>query len=590
VSPTLRTTISWRELSPEKARECDVVQLLAGLRRLSALITLARVNILLAVDRFRHDADFTAQVQSYLAGNFLAGDVLVLLKQRFGSERLDVRPIFHSQQVLFLARCVAIHCPEDAGALTEEDAEARKILGKCLLLISDLLIPPKIAADLRNKAMPRLKQSTLLALSMASGLEVNNPPDLVSSLVRSDALFGDILNRTSSELNLTVTFKERMGLDIAEYLDFNIGVLVNYLTRHPRELMENADINFLNLRTFFAAATRGSVESFWRMELGQVAEYREELIADTKLAPYHNFTPFRKRPLFQTSDNTCVVLHPCFVQEKLEAGLFWAIFHAMRDDVEKDALFRLWGRLFETYVVDCLGIASAAAGAKFVAFPKYSDNNQEAFDSIVLDGKFCLVFECKGGFLKAEAKYSDDSETLMPDLDSKFGSSKTGALRQLASNITQSFCSKPKLRRELKELSLTETRIIVPILIVQERFVSSPMMSFVLADSFRSELRKQRLTREIDSVCQGLIVLDVDDVEALRACNANSDFRLSDCLFSRSLLGDAVLDFHDFLIGYAQRKGISLKQDTRMYKAFESIFNRVSQRFFGQSLPARNQD
>jgi hypothetical protein len=298
--------------------------------------------------------------------------------------------------------------------------------------------------------------------------------------------------------------------------------------------------------------------------------------------PHHNFTPFRKRPFFRTN-GTCIPIHPCFVQEKLEAGLFWTIFHAMENDAERDALFSLWGRLFETYIIEFLG-AAAKDKNQFVPFPKYRDNKQEAFDGMLFNGKICVVFECKAGFLKAESKFAENPKLLIPDLDAKFGSSKTGALRQMASNITQVFYEKRTQRREIDGLDLTNAQVIVPVLVVQEKFVSSPLTAYFLAHSFRSELRKQRLTRDIDCQCQGLLVMDAYDVEALRVCNSNSAFNLLNCIFERSRHGDVVYDFHDFLIDYAHKNEISLKSDALMDSKVRVIFDRISKRFFGQPL------
>ncbi len=587
MSPVTRTSISWFELG-ERATEQDVVKCLEGLKKLSALTSLARINILLAVDRFRRDPQLTATIQTFLAGSFLDQEIIDRLKRKVGSERLNVRPIFHSQQVLFLSRYVLLHCPDDSGADTELEEEARWALGKALLQVSDLLVPTQIAADLRDMSMARTKKAIRLQLSAASGFEVNNPPDMRSSVVRSDTMFGDILKRTASDLDLSSVFRERTGIGISEYLDHNIGVLVNFLATEPKELMENAGKSFLNVKTFFPTASQESSQKFWGMELGTLAKYKDELTSETKLAPYHNFTPFRKRPFFQATDDLCLPIHPCFVQEKLETGLFWTIFHTMRDGKERDALFSLWGRLFETYVIENLRPAPADEKARFIPFPKYSDNGQEAFDGILFDGKVCVVLECKGGFLKAESKFSDDPEKLLPDLDAKFGSSKSGALPQIASHITQVFSKRRDQRRNIEGLDLGTTRIIVPVLVVQEKFVSSPLTALYLADSFRSVLRKQRLTREIDCQCQGLVVVDAYDVEALRVCGSNTAFDISGCFLERSLHGDVVLDFHDFLIAYAQKNGISLKSDPDMDKRFAVIFDRISERFFGRPLAANS--
>ena len=76
------------------------------------------------------------------------------------------------------------------------------------------------------------------------------------------------------------------------------------------------------------------------------------------------------------------------------------------------------------------------------------------------------------------------------------------------------------------------------------------------------------------------IVMDAYDVEALRICASNPQFDLLSCVFERSLQGDVVLDFHDFLIDFANNNKISLKSDSVMDSTFDAIFNRISERFF----------
>jgi hypothetical protein len=109
---------------------------------------------------------------------------------------------------------------------------------------------------------------------------------------------------------------------------------------------------------------------------------------------------------------------------------------------------------------------------------------------------------------------------------------------------------------------------------------------YFLADLFRSELRKQRLTREIDCQCQGLLVIDAHDVEALRVSNSNSTFDLLNYIFERSRHGDVVYDFHDFMIDYANKNGISLKSDAVMDSKVHFIFDRISKRSSDRPLPS----
>src|SRR5260221_6568374 len=96
-------SFSWHELG-KRATEQDVVMGIERLKKLSALISLARMNILLAVDRFRNEPQLTATIQTFLAGVFLDQDIIDSLKKKFRLEHLDVRPNFYSPQVLVFSR------------------------------------------------------------------------------------------------------------------------------------------------------------------------------------------------------------------------------------------------------------------------------------------------------------------------------------------------------------------------------------------------------------------------------------------------------------------------------------------------------
>jgi hypothetical protein len=78
--------------------------------------------------------------------------------------------------------------------------------------------------------------------------------------------------------------------------------------------------------------------------------------------------------------------------------------------------------------------------------------------------------------------------------------------------------------------------------------------------------------------------MDAYDVEAIRVCNLNPTFALLNSVFERNRHGDVVYDFHDFLIDYANKSEISLKPDALMDEEIKSIFDRISSRFFGQTL------
>src|SRR5438552_913372 len=102
MSPHLVTYASWQEVRGEWPTAETVKASIRRFNKLSALVLLVRINVMLAVDRFRGGPEDTIKLQQFFANNFIDGDLLLDLMARYGPERLDNRVIFHPQQVLTL--------------------------------------------------------------------------------------------------------------------------------------------------------------------------------------------------------------------------------------------------------------------------------------------------------------------------------------------------------------------------------------------------------------------------------------------------------------------------------------------------------
>jgi hypothetical protein len=142
-----------------------------------------------------------------------------------------------------------------------------------------------------------------------------------------------------------------------------------------------------------------------------------------------------------------IPMHVGFVQEKLESGLFWRIFNSLKTAEERLSLFTDWGRLFEEYVSRILVQCCAASGENYSPFPKFSDNGDEAFDGVISSGKYWVVMEYKGGFLNSNAKYTEDEEEFIKDLEKKFG--ERGRNRTVGPKDWRCFCQESKTEKAL---------------------------------------------------------------------------------------------------------------------------------------------
>jgi hypothetical protein len=119
--------------------------------------------------------------------------------------------------------------------------------------------------------------------------------------------------------------------------------------------------------------------------------------------------------------------------------------------------FDTWGKLFEAYVNQILGTAVNPAKEKYIPCPDFTKkkHHHEAFDGILLAGRVCAVFECKGGFLPNNAKYAESLDEFLKGLEKKFATDPGAGLEQLVRKISQVFAAHKNDQRELEGIDLS---------------------------------------------------------------------------------------------------------------------------------------
>jgi hypothetical protein len=88
LSPILVTYPTWKEIFGTCPTEDQLLSEVRSLDRLHTFWLLARINILLALDRFHRDPQLTIDLQTHLVNQFIDQDLFDDLKKRFGAERL----------------------------------------------------------------------------------------------------------------------------------------------------------------------------------------------------------------------------------------------------------------------------------------------------------------------------------------------------------------------------------------------------------------------------------------------------------------------------------------------------------------------
>ncbi len=545
---------------------------------------LAWMNLLLVLDRFHSNEQSTHELQTFLVNRFLDDDLFARLKNTFAQERLVIRRPFHSLQVLTLMKRVMADGTNIGELRTHIDNESAYRLGRCLMMINDFLVAPENISAI-SPDRPPAKRKIALQLQLGSGLEVNNPPAIHTSIVRSDMIFGDLAKRSLCSLNLRNTFEQTCGMTLEDYVDHILGLLTYYITLDYQRLIEDPGLACIAVKTFFAEAPRDIVERFWLMERitmeGLEASTREQ----TGLKVHHDFIALRKKPFVEAGQDNVIPLHLGFVQEKLESGLFWTVFNSLGTEEDRSLLFTEWGHLFEEYVSQVLAQSLAASAENYVPFPRFADNGEEAFDGIVSAGEFMVVMEYKGGFLNANAKYAESEDEFVRDLDRKFGGQKGAGVEQLVRKISAVFADKSAKRRSLNGLDTSGVKIVIPVLVVQDAFVGSVITASYLAGVFEALRRKKHLDPGLN--CTSLLVIEISDIEILKPFLLTRKITLSECLMERSrMAGVGLLSFRDFFHQYLQNKNVGWVSDDETMSRFEQIMDRISRRFFKKPLEA----
>jgi hypothetical protein len=404
--------------------EAEFIDQIRPLNRLHSVWLLARINLLLALNRFHAGEKQTARLQTFLVNLFIDNELFENLKRKFGQERLEDRQPFHSLQVLTLMKKIALEGAKDGGLRPDSDKEAAYRLGRCLLMANDFLFTPEYLRSIRRDRPSKNKKRIALQLQVGSGLEVNNPLAINTSIVRSDVIFGDIVKRIPCSLDIRGIFKDRSGMSLEDYVDHVLGLLTYYITLDLDKVIDNPGLACVNADTVFPETSKDVVDRFWKMNLASLEELEASFKGPSELKPYHDFIALRKKPFLEVENRNAVPTHIGFVQEKLESGLFWTIFNSLKTAQERLALFTDWGHLFEEYVSQLFVRSCAGSAETYHPFPRFADNGEEAFDGIVTTDKHWVVMEFKGGFLNSTAKYAEDETEFLRDVERKFGSDK----------------------------------------------------------------------------------------------------------------------------------------------------------------------
>lgn len=603
--PTFILPITYSDLTDRRPTQEEIDEIVVRLNRHATLFMLSMINSLLS---FREkESEVANDLQGFLFSNLIDDDLFERAKRRFGKDRMEQRPVFHRQQLLTLMRRVLL-VASDEGDLdpSPNDArEARHALGRVALMTSDLISAEDQAQKLETAPDIRSAHDELFAQLLPS-FELSNPPDAERSLIRMDDYFRIFEQGGTSFVfadgqSLTDQFSSLTGLNLRRYLMLVYCVFAYYQieAKHPERLIAETQRFNIDTKTYFANtdATPEEVVALFRL----IAMSTDDLIAavrgvahESPLRPYHGFIEFRRRPLVYSNESRGIVtvVDMGFLIEKLAVNVYHTILSSLEGDdaaqrSDRKNFLRYWGEVFEIYVNDRLGEVFPAEGKRLYRSPKYdrpkARRNEEAFDAVIDYGEALIVMEHKGKYLEMKAKYAEDRDLLITDLDVRFGR----AARQLADNIETVFNPNEARQGEFSErddngeptLRFTvedsaRVRRIYPVVFVQDSSLRIGFANRWLRERFEDEIKRRSVDHDM---IRPLSLINVEDME--RIIPYLDVLSLADILDEYTKEHESLVSFMSVFDALRRQRRIPHRTDERfqtryheMHKDLKSMF------------------
>lgn len=573
---------------------------------------LAMLNSLLSFVEMRSER--AKRVQGFLFTNLFDDKLFELAQKRFGREQMDERPIFHRQQLLTTMRNVLLKATDD-GALDPNKGEVQKArfaLGTVAAMFNDIIQPVEQMKRLEPNAgeADRERIHDELFVQLLPTVELSNPPDPGRAIIRNREYLR-IFEEQSARFvfadggSLATKFESGAGVAIDRYLKLLYCIWARYeiesesienLIKEPQRFNVSREETFSQMDV--SPEELSAVFSLVAADIDELADRVRTEVNHEGLLQHHGFREFRERPLVYTNDTRRIatVLDMGFLIEKM-SGIFHTIGEVFRGDPAQQSdearadyenfIRRYWGEVFEIYTNERLGEVFKWSAKHFQASPIYDTpkrkRGEQAFDGLINYGGAVVAIECKGKFLKLEAKYGEDRELLMADLDKRFGK----AARQLAENIELCFNehSKDRARFSVKNkdgrptLTLTDEETdnfssIYPLVVVQEQALRIGFANRWLRNLFKSEI----VRRSVDLArVRPLSLITIEDLEEVLPYL--HDISLVAILDEYIKNEDPLVSFKQIFRNVIKRRNIATRRDKWFEQKLSALHGEIKPMF-----------
>lgn len=508
-----------------KSSEEKLTQILRKFNYKDVLITLARINLFL--QRIENLSDEEILKQAFCPTVWLA--------TIDGSKKFKGCPIFNRQSTLrLLTECAQVS--DQHSTFTLERVDAQNDLAKCYLMTNSMLPEGGTSSNTVSEDEFRKRFQPMVDCIPTSEYAINTSLSYRTKLlvVRS-AEFLRCLAETEEEhlgIDVNQTFRDATGLTLQDYQNLVFNLFAVYSNCSPQEIARQDPSRDRSLfyDTTLVPELMPLYESFLRDTCISIDELKDA--AKNSSGFKNEFRLWRQYPLVQISENQLLCIDLYFLLEKLQTGVFWI----MRDQLEKQRqgdgqkIITLWGDIFEDYVASIIrrGIdAQVPQVENYLIAPKYNQGQEEECTDVAIYGVDTLILlECKSPLLRAESKFSGDSDKLYAELKDKIiegeRPEKPRGIKQLCNAIQSLFHTEETQRQSIKEIDVSKIKKIYPVLVLSDRMFSMPSMNWFLNSEFRRLLKDIHRVENLEVM--DLTVLTIDDLESLEPYLSDTPF------------------------------------------------------------------
>jgi hypothetical protein len=529
--------ITYRELFDRMPTKEELGSIIKSMNAFHTVLLTARLSAM-----FRHatwsdhpqDAKALERFQYWFAAAFLDTDTKQRLESRLGPQNPARRPVFHPLQFLNIMRLALALADGNEDARPDISELHRFQLGTACLMVNDLFLSEEEQQNLKTGSVDDRRKQLMLQ-SLAS-LEVSYPTPVRNLFSRSYATYRIVLRdpqllaRVKKEcggLDIEKEFEERFGITLMGWLSMVFGARTALLMHTQEILLNEPEKVFINRKSILqnSALSQGQIDSFFDELSMSFDELRSEIRKERPVDERLDLVPFKSKPFFVAAPDVYGCVDFGLLTEKLHTGPYFLLSNKFPEN-DRPKVFQAWGLLFEAYVNWLLKGLHARHSAQFFQDTCWEDG-RKSFDAVFIKSRVVAVMEHKGGFLRQDARYSNNLDKFMTDLQSKIGVGCT----QLARDIAALFPETGTPRRLHNVPVPPNPLYVLPVLVVQDLMLRTPFINYFMNQRFQTE--RAQFPVGGSTVVLPLNVVQITDLEDLVEMAEAFDFDVLGFLHQR---------------------------------------------------------